>query len=407
MVGAILLVAQTQATLVLADRTELRARDTSAETGPPHLDAVTTPSLRLRWAERGRDLLVTYNPTLTAADLGVSLSPELLHAASVDAGIRLSRRARISVNEALTYGDRNFSYLVAPPAPAPGDTTPAPTPIPTPPPQLVASSRTLRFGSTRTALSVQVVPARRWSFTSSVSYLLSGGLDAESRETVPVQRGPRADVSAGYQITRRDGVGAALSATSLSSTGTRCTIGTDTGATCRPEVQIAEGSLSYRHALSRQTSFTMTGGASLTRTRIRSEVDADETVFGTGGTALTHAFAAFGERMALGADLRLTVVVDSRTSLADQRAIGTTTLAWTHGRFTTRLGATATRSVDLDGPTAATALGGTAEVTYRASRFFGVLSGVNLAWQDQRGLGSLFSRVAYVAVTAETAPWRF
>src|SRR5258708_9611909 len=220
-----------------------------------------------RWVLDVRDAL-----TLTLPDLesGIGCAgcewPQWFDFASVGVSWH-DRLVRVAFNEEASgglYNSANLLQAPALPAPAPGATPPAATPAPV---QLVPAATTITTGSTRTSATVGAEASRQVSTGLTLSYLVAGGLDADSQALLPLQRTARADALLDYAFSRRDRLAtlgyvqdtvfsAEPCVTFLGATAPAPTA----GARCAPHDQLAQLTEAYRHRIDRSTTLTLSAG---------------------------------------------------------------------------------------------------------------------------------------------------
>src|SRR5260370_5959175 len=205
MIAAAVLLAQYAGTLALIDTTRVgtRATQPAPRLESPAREIVlalalsTTPTVRLRMAERHWDWTLSYSPVLPATDLELGLAGDalLLHAGVAAFGWR-GRFVTVTLSEAGAYGTVNSALLYQLPA-APGQTTPLQS---APPPT------NIDFGSSNTDGNVTVRLGRPVVASLSGGYMVSGGLSTKAQLILPEQFGPRAGAPVAIALSRADAV---------------------------------------------------------------------------------------------------------------------------------------------------------------------------------------------------------
>ena len=399
MLAIALLLAQQAVTLTAGDRMELRARKTFG--APMGFDAVTAPSLGLRVTSRRWDGGVSYAPLLVLRDLEQGTTPEVLHAGTIVTAWR-ARSARVALSETGMYGDQNGTYLVSPPLSSDG----RPQPL-----QLLGPPRTIHFASSVTTLTTELRFSRRWSMTASIVYGLSGGLTADARTVIPLQRGPRADVSVSYTPTQLDTFTTHASVSKADFTAGPCPGGAvvpNTAAgTCSPQIEIGTVSEAWRRSLSRTSEITFGAGASVVRTRLHPRDRYALLKYPTFEVTYQQATGAEGQRSTARVSAEVAPVVDARLGAADYRAQGGVAMTIPRGRVTVRPQVAVARSLDSSALPPVTLLRGEVEVEYAPTRYLSVGAGLRYGWQKQAPLGALSTVIGLVQVTLRAPTYRF
>ncbi len=228
-------------------RTEARARPPLASGPAVATDLELSPRGALQLGERAVSLTLALEPRLL-------LSSEASMSAMAGGQLRVDWRPlpglSFSAQEQASYGTTNFSSLSAP---APSAAGPEPTTAASQP--IVGSLKTV---SSYSAASFDWQLSIRWRAAASLGYQISGGSDPLSRQTLPLQRGPRATSSLSLALSPHDTLitqftiaQARFSPSSLSPFGSRGL-----------EASLSEG---IRSALSPATTVGLVLGASLVR----------------------------------------------------------------------------------------------------------------------------------------------
>jgi hypothetical protein len=402
----LLVAAQFHGTFVVSDHTELRARDARGDPNGPYFDVMTTPRGALTYGSRRADYRLSYSPMLTMPDIFRQLSPEVLHNASAGADYRVSRFFRLQFAEDGSYGDRNFSYLATPAATDPATSAGTTPPAPATPSQLLPSLQTLHFGSSNSSVRWQAQPSRHWNFGSGLAYSISGGLDADSRVSIPIQKGPRGEVFVNHALDRRDFVGVDVSAHRTEFTATRCSL-TDATLDCRPDLRFLEEHVYWSRVLERSTNITFGAGVSHVSSRQKTEESFRLVHYPNVFVSGTHSLHWRG-RWVLGADASLAPVIDFRTGLADPRAQLNASALWNRARRTTiRVSGGVVQSLPPGEARTVTLVSNNTELGYKLDRRWTMSGGVRLTWQKEPNFDSVLAGQLFVGLSFEEPPLRF
>lgn len=237
-----------------------------APAGGTQLELV--PRLALSYVERGVGLRFAYHPQLL---MNVSSpSPSVLHRAATSFGLRAAPGVELSAKAIGGYGTRNYRLQSVNLRPRPeatsgttpgasggteGPTGPGSAPTATTIEPLPLAERVTYF-ETRGDLGLRIRDSARLVLNASLYYLAQGGADAPSRLSVPIQRGPGADVG----IDWRPAVDHMLS---TSITGSYYAFAGGPPALLTSSVWTAQLMESWVYSLTRRTSLRLGLGASV------------------------------------------------------------------------------------------------------------------------------------------------
>lgn len=256
---ALLEVSSASVTWTVAARADSRMRSNDvADEGAPSVagDTDVVPTLGLELREGNTSLQVEYGPRISVRELTARTRTEVQHVGRLAGNWRPERGLSLRLTEELVLGSVNLLTLDVAPLPDPGGETPE---DPLPPPEVVdplqplPQADTVYFLSSTTMLTADTTwLGRRWRLSGSTGFNVSGGLDAPARETVPLQYGPRFDVSLSRALSPLSALTTAASVThSRFSTGANATVLTLTEA--------------WGRRLSRRTFLEAGAGVSVTR----------------------------------------------------------------------------------------------------------------------------------------------
>jgi hypothetical protein len=432
------LAAQLAGTLVLTDTSRADVRWTYPLTviQVPHeevviaCDVATVPAARMTLRGRRLTLLMTYSPTITAADLELQEPVQVFQLGSVAATWR-ERTFSVMVSESGSYGQYNPTLLyggqtsVGVPVTG-GATTGGPgtaagtTPMggaTTTPGAAATTAPTLitAVSSTSTAL-VRVQADRQTTVTLSGGYAVGGGLGAESIAYLPELYGPFASAMVLYRITAHQSLATVATAQEDNSYGA-CpgAVPNALGLTpnCRINASTSILEETYQQAISSRERFSVGLGIGVTTVQ-PSGTEGIAGVIPDELALLPYAegsyFYNLDGRGLLRLSGQLQPAVDPRTGLPSERATEaltvTNALTTTWSTITT---ATALQSLPFPGsePYSATAFSAGVEARKRLNAQLILLAGITGFWQAQVGYTSVGSVMAYVGVTAALPTMRF
>jgi hypothetical protein len=234
--------AVTYAVAVRAD-SRVRSNETTTEDAPSVAgDTDIVPLLGLEVRDGNTALQVDYAPRISVREITAAPHATLQHTGRLSGSWRPARGLSFRLGEELVLGTVNLLTLdVAPlPVPDPGSPDEPDEPDgPLRPPgggplqpgggvplQPLPATDTIYFLSSATTLTAETGwLGRRWQLSGSTGFNISGGLDKPARETVPLQYGPRFDVSLSHALSPLSAITTAVSlAHSRFSTGANATV---------------------------------------------------------------------------------------------------------------------------------------------------------------------------------------
>jgi hypothetical protein len=231
---ALLEVASASVTYNVAVRADSRVRSNEdvAEDAPSVAgDTDITPTLGLEIRDGNTALLLDYAPRISLREVTAQPRTEVQHMGRLAADWRPARGLSLRLGEELVLGSVNlFTTDVLPLPDTGGGTTDPDGPLRPPdgggPLQPLPETDTVYFLSSATTLTANTGwLGRRWNLSSSGGFSISGGLDGPAREAVPMQYGPRFDVSLSRALTSLSALTSSLAvAHSRFSTGANNTV---------------------------------------------------------------------------------------------------------------------------------------------------------------------------------------
>ncbi len=184
----------------------VRSNEVEAEDAPSIAgDTDVVPTLGLERRDGNVLLQLDYAPRISLREVTVQPRTEVQHTGRLAANWRPERGLSFRLSEELTLGSVNlFTTDVGTGTPLdpadpldPGGDPDGPVRPPDDAPlSPLPGGDTVYFLSSATSLNVDTSwLGRRWQLSASTGFSVSGGLDETARETVPLQYGPRFDVS--------------------------------------------------------------------------------------------------------------------------------------------------------------------------------------------------------------------
>ena len=394
MIGALVLVAAYAGTVELSERTEVRAR--VVQGFPVAYDAVTTPTARALLSDRRWSYTASYSPTLSLQDLQASVTPLVLNVGTLAAAWR-ERTARLTLREDASYGSQNTAVVTLLAA-AEG----RPQAL-----QALPKPANITTAQSRTTLATEVRPSRRWRLNTTVGYNVSGGADASSRTVLPQQRGPFADATTAYALSKTEALTSWLSLVQNQFSSGPCVIPRATATVCAARNEAALITAGWRHVVSRSTETSISAGASAVRTRLVETEGAVTHVYPAATASLTYRAGLGRHKATLRLEAQLAPVVDFRTGVTDNRAQSTASFVWREGDVTVSHSVGASRSFGTELSPPATFLTVGSEATYAIGRHAAVGAGALYSWQTSQNADAFSSAIVFVALTVRSAALRF
>ncbi len=183
----------------------VRSNEDVAEDAPSVAgDTDITPTLGLEIREGNTALLLDYAPRISLREITAQPRTEVQHMGRLAADWRPARGLSLRLGEELVLGSVNLFTTDVLPLPDTDGTDPD-GPLRPPedggPLQPLPEADTVYFLSSATTLTANTGwLGRRWNLSSSAGFSISGGLDGPAREAVPMQYGPRFDVSLSHAL---------------------------------------------------------------------------------------------------------------------------------------------------------------------------------------------------------------
>ncbi|ATB51479.1 exopolysaccharide export protein EpsX [Corallococcus macrosporus] len=213
MLGTVLTVAMLEvssASVSYATAARVDSRLRSNEDPAPEAPSVAgdtdiTPLLGLELRDGNAALQVEYAPRISLREVTARARTEVQHMGRLAGLWRPERGLSLRLSEELVLGSVNLltTDLGSLPGGTPGTDPDGPLRPPGGggPLQPLPQADTVYFLSSATTLTADTGwLGRRWNLTGSGGFSISGGLDGPARESVPLQYGPRADVSVSHAL---------------------------------------------------------------------------------------------------------------------------------------------------------------------------------------------------------------
>jgi hypothetical protein len=351
-------------------------------------------TLTLDWGRAA--LTFGYSPTLTIVPLEETPRDVLLFHNAVIGGQYRWRGTTLGLTQSASYGERDLAReaLGAQPDPqganppggavdptppatgAPGGPTPgggaAAAPAPTAPttpttPTALPLTDDVRYGSFRSAASLDHTVSRALSLHFAGGYSISGGTDRESRRVIPIVRGPDASASGDYALDGRNTFTTKLTAQFAYSQN-----GTDAFVTTLTE--------DYIHRFSRHTQGNLGAGVAFSRNKPPGGL-ALYSIYPTGQAGLSHTGRKAGGTYALALTGSTAPVLEPTTATVDPRLATIATANFTRRRLSlTATGSTAL-SLTPGERTALSSVSTSLVASYNLGAGFAVDTGMRSVWQ--------------------------
>lgn len=182
------------------------------------VDNTGTAGIAFDW--RRTRLALTYAPRLVFTDVGgPTASRDFAQGADLVLGFQ-SLSYSLTLSQHVEYGHRRFTALDRAEIDAvTGRPTTSTVPAPT----------SVLYAASVTQAGLRLVLSRRSDLVFTASYVINGGVDEESRRTLPLVAGPRLDTAWTYALSARDSLGLTLSGSYLKSLGSTPTGAMDAG----------------------------------------------------------------------------------------------------------------------------------------------------------------------------------
>jgi opacity protein-like surface antigen len=389
-------------------RSELRFRKgQDVETGVGNetgwdVDTTGTAGLAFDW--RRTQLALTYMPRLVFTDFaGPEASRDFTQAANLALTFQ-GRSYTLVLSQQGEYGRRRFTALER------AETNPT-TGMPIT--NTVPASTSVLYAASVTQASLRLLLTRRSELTLTASYTINGGVDAESRRTLPLVVGPRFDSAWAYAVTARDSLGLTLSASwlkSLGSTDTDTANGMDNVLAEDVNTGVVTFGQRWDRAWRPELKSSLWVGEALLFERGRSAQVLPQ-AFGT----LTRAFAGSSEHGALEVSLGAGTAIDTDrvTGTARPYVRGTLQVAWTAYPLRTYVLGGALKTIGASETNAATTFNAEAGASYNFIRPLALELGTRVSDQSidsptttsAAAADTGFAFAAFVALAWRPEPW--
>lgn len=335
----------------------------------PVMDVQATPAATLRARSPAWEAALGYAPRFTLRQVDLRASFEMLHAGTASASWR-GRRATFEAHADGAYGTESFSSLALQASTG------------APPIQRLPATARVSYASLRAGASVAWAASRRWKLTAGVDFLLSGGVDDPSRAAVPFQSGPRAELGAGYALTRADQLLSAVDVSQVTFSSGQ-------------DAAVIAASEAWRRALSRRLSSTLRAGAAGALHRGGEDGASIYSVYPVAEAALAWRLPPDGAEVQ--ASVWVEPVVDRLNGRVDERLQAAVGATWSPSPLVAvraRIGAA--QSVPWDGAQAVRLALGEAAASVRVTGRLRVEVGTRGALQEPRGASQWIFFVAAV-----------
>jgi hypothetical protein len=406
---AVVVLADYAGTVELSNRTEVRGRhvtqslpaaSTAGQPPDPSMDLADSVLARISLKNHEWDHSLGYSAIGSFPDTELGVHPQLFQNGDIGTTWH-TRQVQLTVAEYAGYGEQNSAYLLTVPTPAQAVPIVPPAGVPGAAPPL-AQPTTIRLGNSRSVLGSRLVFSRRWFATTLVEYQMQGGVDAESRATLPFLYGPRGEASATYALSRVDDLETRASWQHSQTSEVPCNVALEgyvPGSTCAPTSDIVRGTETWQHRLSRSSSASLGGGGAYLKVHVNPDTPTFVRIYPAVVASFRHEHVVEDVRTTFRIDAQIAPSLDVRSGIADERAIGATSLALPFRDYALTGSLTVSRTISSQLIQPLTMLQGGLEVDYHLDRHVSVGTGARFAWQEQGSLGSFATFAAYAALT--------
>jgi hypothetical protein len=338
-------------TLGVADRTEARYLTPNDYA----YEASTTPGARLTLHWPRYDVVLGYDASLTLAPLEKKPRNLLAYHTLLASAQYRARQSSLTLSTSATFGEVNFRAQAlgqtsgAAPGAEPGQPPSdqgaepdiAPSPGSAPPeaqPQTQISATPTRHGTWSSTLAAGHQPTREVTLASSVTYTISGGLNADAREDYPVTRGLVVGLfgTHAYKLSARDtlasSAGLQQAWSSVDVEGARST-----------QVTSLVAGETWSHRFNKRTSSLLGVGLSFSRQPLG--VYTAWSLYPTFTASLLHEARVARGVLSLSLTAFSAPELDPLRATVDPRIGSTASAGWTRDRFFTSLSASASLSI--------------------------------------------------------------
>lgn len=403
-------------TLGASDRTEARYIASDLK----YYEAANYVRVGLGVGWKHTTLNLGYAPSFTVTPLESSDRQLLVfQVAGVNAAYRW-QRTTLSASQSVGYGRVSFQTFglgdpragnapTPDPGANPGTTPPTGTPpnngggMPTTGNQtavtLAASNQVVTYVTSSTDVSVTQLVSPALSFTGSIGYFLSAGVDNKEAQTTgqgasfqyPTVRGPRALLSSTYLFTRQDDSTSTLSAQYASTTGGN-----------NSYIYIANQS--WGHFFDKNTSSRLGAGISASKNSQPDGLIA-WSIYPTFIGALNHFTTLDRGNLSFGLVVSSAPALDPVSGAVDPRVNLGGSVGWGLNKFFSFLAVNSALSLrDSDSKGALSSAAGSFTVGYRLGKVVSLDTGIRGFWQNYQGQAVVpFTWATFVGVTFAAA----
>ena len=375
-------------------------------------DLSTTPSARLAFSFGTSELGFGYSPSFAWLDVTRGGQLALLHSASASYSYS-ARRLRLTLDVSGSYGKQSFLGLagsrtpVSPPVddggvpaggvPAPADPNGAPA-LPDAGQSasgdlaLLPQQAVVETGSVAGSFSLGYTLSQRWDLGAQAGYTVSGGL-GESKDSLPLRRGPNGTLSATFRVTRRD-------------TLTSAATGTYSYVPSLKSRFLTLGLLeTWGHRFGERTFGSVGGGATYLRSRTAEQPDPENSILASGLISFNQGYL-LPDRAILTWSLNGTLGTGYNQVLGvvNQSATGSAGVTWSRDRLTLGANGQVTQTLPIDVPSTSFVYGAGGAASYQVLEVLSLQAGGSWSHQllpnvDVDSSVNLDQWQAYVAFT--------
>jgi hypothetical protein len=221
-----------------------------------------------------------YSPRVYWLEPQDTPAPSVMHRANLALERKVGTNQRIFASEDFGYGLNYFSPLGG----AGGAVTSPGTP---PPLQLVPSVLFAQYVSSASTAGTTLQLAPLWTLNAQAAWVVTGGADPTAQEEIPLERGPTAQASLAYAISRLDTLTTTVSGVRASFTPGQVTLPSGQLAFSSGQIaELAQATETWHTQLTRTVDASLQGGAAVAQNQLMPVATPDQSVLPIAGANL-------------------------------------------------------------------------------------------------------------------------